>query len=126
MMKKHVLLLASVLLTGCAGGGGSLHDRPASVAQEKDFHLELELSVWGAGSHEITKRFRNVVLAYSIDGNDPKEIEMRNISSTRRSGIWSATVPREELEAGSNITYEFKYELDGMPHSRPEQSVPIK
>jgi hypothetical protein len=67
-MKKAILTVC-LLLIGCAGGGGSIHNPPQSLRYGTPTELKLEVSVWGAGSGKIIKRYKDVTCHYRPEPN---------------------------------------------------------
>src|SRR3989339_372214 len=100
---KIVFILLCVvtilLLTGCAGGGGSVHIPPEYIEANSPTAIKMELTVWGAGWGKLNKRYTNITLYYRI--SNQKEfipISMIPTNITKERLYVQATLPPFEVE----------------------------
>src|SRR5215470_20294032 len=68
LMRYLTLTLSAILLVGCAGGGGSVHNPPDQIIAGEATKLKLTFSVWGAGSGDLSRRYTEVVCHYRKTG----------------------------------------------------------
>ena len=120
------LLLLS--LVGCdvgPGGGGSVHNPPASIPLGRVTPLRLEVSVWGAGSGDVARRYTDVHCRYrpenataftSLDGTVESEAEGRMVVVF--------DLPALSADDGAYVEYDFEMALDGHPNRRDVVRVP--
>ncbi len=123
-------LLFVFLFSGCKppiGGGGSVHHPPEYIESGKPTKLELELSVWGAGSKDVTKRSKKVTCHYRIVGQDKFiSLPMKVSKVMEDEAIYECFLPAFEEKDGNSVEYYFDEYFDGHYNKRPEEVVPIK
>ena len=124
-------LLAVLCVTGCRppgfeiGGGGSVHIPPEKILIGKPTTLELELSVWGEGSGEISDRFADVKCNYQIEGDaNLITIPMTVKNKQKTKVIFVCTIPPTKKQ-GYRLKYYFDWLFDGHYNKREESSIPI-
>lgn len=129
-MFRTIPMLWVVLLFGCdgiAGGGGSTHAPPEAIAYDQPTPLELELSVWGAGSGEITKRYTEVRCHYKPENAASFSMVMGSVESEADDRMVVAfELPAFTPEDGDYVEYYFDMKLDGHYNKRPVARVPLR
>jgi hypothetical protein len=126
MQPRHRLATTLALLTGCAGGGGSVHQPPASVAAGTATPLRLELTAWGAGWGGLSHRYRQLECHYrTARDNATHVLRMTPVSEDRQRFVSQCVLPPLTLD-DSTVTYWFSFTFDGQPNRRPEETVPIR
>ncbi|MGA2071280.1 MAG: hypothetical protein ABSG97_08010 [Sedimentisphaerales bacterium] len=124
------LLIFLFLFSGCkppVGGGGSVHIPPKYIESGKPTKLELELSVRGAGSQDVTRRYEKVTCHFRITGQSKLTDLPMNVSQAMKSkAIYECLLPALSEKDGNSVEYYFDMYLDGHYNKRPEEVVPIK
>jgi hypothetical protein len=114
------------LISGCnfAGGGGSIHTPPEYIESGKTTRLELELSVWGAGSTNVTKRYTKVTCHFKITGKDKFTDLPMTVSETMKSkAIYECLLPAFSIKDGNSVEYYFDMYLDGHYNKDPNFTI---
>lgn len=127
---RLILLLATLLLIGCdglAGGGGSLSVPPADIPYAHPTTLQLELSVWGAGSGKMSRRYTNIRCHYKAE-NAPAftPIEGQVVSESQKRLTLQFDLPPFTSTDGAYVEYYFDMSFDGHYNKRDIQRVPFK
>jgi hypothetical protein len=124
------LLVFLFLVSGCKppfGGGGSVHNPPKYIESGKPTRLELELSVWGGGSEDVTKRSKKVTCHFRIEGQDKfTDLPMKVSKVMKSKAIYECFLPAFSEKDGNSVEYYFDEYFDGHYNKRPEEVVPIK
>ncbi len=120
------------MLIGCAGGGGSVHNPPPFIPFGTPTELRLEVSVWGAGSGKIIKRYKEVTCHYRLDPNQeftaipmvpdatPEQLNARDRLT------FKCTLPAFHPDQGKTVEYYFDMLFDGYYNKRPAVKVDLK
>lgn len=131
-MEKTILAIF-LLLSGCAGGGGSVHNPPSSIRYGMPTELKLEVSVWGAGSGKIINRYKNVTCHYRLGLNQEfKQINMAPDAvspeqlNARDRLTFKCTLPAIQPQEGKAVEYYFDMIFDGVYNSRPPVKVELQ
>ena len=121
------------LISGCRpeiGGGGSVHHPPEYIETGKPTKLELELSVWGEGNQDVTKRYKEVACHFRIVGKDGF-IWMPMMVSENMKGegkaIYECYLPAFSEKDSNSVEYYFDMYFDGIYNKDPNVTVvPIR
>lgn len=131
-MKSYLLLLiVSLTLAGCAGGGGTTHEPPQRIEAGRPTIIDLTVSVWGYGSGSMTKRYQDVICYYQTAGQSEfTALPMRPISDFQevqpktKQGLFRCEMPAFQ-KMDQAVKYYFEFKFDGTPQRRKEVMVPI-
>ena len=123
----YLLLLEILWISGCAGGGGTVHHPPKIIEAGKPTVLRLELSVWGSGWGDMRDRFTSVTCHYRLVGEARfKSISMKAVSVESDRMFMECTLPSFEREAGTAVEYYFDKKFDGHYGRRATETVPLQ
>lgn len=127
-LAKYALLgLGALLLTGCAGGGGSLHVPPEFIEIGQPTTLTFEFSVWGSGSGQLSKRYTDRRCNYRIVGDKQfRSIPMRQVSETAERLTAQCTIPALNARPGDYLEYSYQMLFDGVLNEESEAPVPFR
>jgi len=116
-----------MLITGCPGGGGSLHHPPKYIKANCSTVLEMELTVWGAGRGKLNKRYTDITLHYRVSGQEKfTSVSMIETSVTKKRLIVQATLPPFNVKGDAFVEYYIDFLFDGHYNKREIVRVPIK
>jgi hypothetical protein len=119
-------LVATLALAGCAGGGGSIHQPPESIAAGTTTPLRLELTAWGAGWGRLSHRYRQLECRYrTARDSTTHRLNMTPVSEDRQRFVTQCLLP-PLARHDSMVTYWFAFAFDGQPNRRPGGTVPIR
>jgi len=126
-MRYLTLTLSAILLVGCAGGGGSVHNPPDQIIAGEATKLKLTFSVWGAGSGDLSRRYTEVVCHYRKTGEQQfHDVPALLISSDQKHMVAEFVIPPQQTSADStSLEYYFDFLFDGHPNKRPHEIVQI-
>ncbi|MFA6564961.1 MAG: hypothetical protein WCV00_23860 [Verrucomicrobiia bacterium] len=125
---SHSVLLAAVFSsTGCAGGGGTVHDPPDRIVAGQPATLKLKFSVWGAGFGNLSSRYTNICCHYRKAGETQFETApARIISSDHKNMDVEFAIPPLQISGDSSaLEYYFDFLFDGHPNTRKHETVRI-
>jgi len=129
-MFRTIPMLWVFVLLGCdgiAGGGGSKHAPPDVIEYSQSTPLQLELSVWGAGSGKMTERYTEVRCHYKPENADSFSIIEGNVESESEDRMVVAfKLPAFTPEEGDYVEYYFDMNLDGRYNKQPVARVPLR
>lgn len=129
-IKIALILLCAVaifLLTGCAGGGGSVHIPPEYIEANSPTAIKMELTVCGAGSGKLNERYTNITLYYRISGQEEfTSVSMIPTSITKKRLYVQATLPPFDVEDNTFVEYYIDFLFDGHYNKREIVRVPVK
>jgi len=121
------LLLFLFLLSGCKppiGGGGSVHHPPKYIESGKPTKLEVQLSVWGAGSQDVTRRYKKVICHFRIVGQDKFiNIPMKVSQIMENKAVYECLLPVFSEKDGNSVEYYFDMYLDGVYNKDTEVTI---
>jgi hypothetical protein len=118
-MKLMILGILVTLLTGCPGGGGTVHIPPPIIVSDSFTELKVTFSVWGAGSGKLNKRYTNVVCIYHIVGvNEEHRITGKVVSADDKHMEMVFILPPLNLNTEDAVTYHFEMLFDGHENVR--------
>lgn len=124
---RLAFVLSALLVSGCAGGGGSVHVPPNSIAYDKTTSLKLELSVWGAGAGTITERYTDVRCYYKAENATGfTEVEGKVESEAKDRMTMVFELPKFTAADGAYVEYYFDMKLDGHYNKRNVERVPLR
>lgn len=108
-----LLFLGMFTIGGCAGGGHASNPT-FSYDVSKPLIITVDLSVWGAGSSNIERRYTNVTFYYKIgESGNFSQVPMQLIKKRNSKGTWKAELPANIGKPGEIITYYITDNLDG-------------
>jgi hypothetical protein len=127
---RAFLLLTTLLLVSCdglVGGGGSVHTPPGSIAFSQLTPLRLELSVWGAGSGRMSKRYTEIRCHYKAEkGTAFVTLEGKVESEAKGRMFVVFDLPAFDTPDGTYVEYYFDMKLDGHYNKRTVERVPLR
>src|ERR1019366_5434021 len=124
-MRKAILASICLALSSCAGGGGSVHIPPKSIHIGQPTTLTMELSVWGAGSGKLSKRYTDIQCHYRIAGSENFfALPMTPTTETADHLTVECVIPSLPAKLGDKLEYYIDEEFDGVYNKRIEKPVP--
>jgi hypothetical protein len=125
---KNFILLTLLFLTGCykPGGGGSIHTPPENLKANQPILITYKLTVWGSGSKDIEKRYKNVQCHFRVKGGPEfKSIKMVLKNKADQEGMYQCIIPAAYAKSNNIIEYHFDELLDGHYNKRIEKPIKI-
>ncbi|MBI5396266.1 MAG: hypothetical protein HZA91_13300 [Verrucomicrobia bacterium] len=125
--RNLLLALALLLATGCAGGGGTVHDPPDHIVAGQPATLELRFSVWGAGFGNLSSRYTKILCHYRKPGETQfQSVSARVISSDHKHMDVEFIIPPQQVSGdSSSLEYYFDFLFDGQPNTQQHKTVRI-
>lgn len=124
---RTLLGLLCLLVTGCAGGGGSNHTPPQSIHAGQPTTLTMELTSWGAGFGKLSKRYTEIQCHYRMAGAAPYDVvPMTPTAETKERLTVQGVIPALTAKPGDKLEYYFDMKFDGVYNKRAEQLVPFE
>jgi hypothetical protein len=123
---SHMRML--LLLTGCfePSGGGYSPTAPPNIEPDKPIWIQYELYVWGSGSTDIERRYRDVLCHFRVIGKTKfSKIEMKLISKSDSRGIYQCMIPAAFAKSQNVIQYCFDEYLDGHYNKHKWKSITV-
>ena len=115
------------LISGCKpqiGGGGSVHHPPKYIESGKTTKLEMQLSVWGEGKSDVTKRYKDVTCHFRIEGKDKfANLPMEVSQIMENKAIYECLLPAFSIKDGNSVEYYFDMYLDGHYNKDPNFTI---
>jgi hypothetical protein len=110
------------------GGGGSIHNPPASIKEGVPTKMTLELSVSGeGGDRNISDRYKEVKFNYRIAGDEIyTTISMKPILLERKRIIYECDLPPLKLKSKVNAFVEYYFDMMFDGHYNKREEKPIK
>lgn len=127
VLVRASLIFGIILLAGCPGGGGSVNLPPTAIKYGEPITIEYELSVWGAGSGRVSKRYTAIRCHYkaekataftTLDGTIDRETADRIFVSFK--------LPKFAASDGAYVEYYLDEMFDGHYNRRPVERVPLR
>jgi hypothetical protein len=120
-------LCATLFMSSCAGGGGSVHIPPKSIRVGQPTTLTMELTSWGAGSGKLSKRYTEIQCHFRIAGTeDYSVVRMTPIAETSERLTVQCSIPPMTAKPGDKLEYYIDHEFDGVYNKRIESPVPFE
>lgn len=131
---KHViasiglLMAATIALTGCNGGGGSVHVPPVQILYDQPTHLQIELTAWGSPplSGKLSRRYTDVRMHYKTEKSPEYTIITAKVESEKNKRLlMSFDLPALTPADGAYVEYFIDMKFDGVYNKRDVVRVPL-